>query len=595
MIAGFAAVWWERRREFRPEELALMEAIGSQVGVALENAQLFDENRRRVEELSVLHELSRAVTGQLDRAALLEAIRSQVARVLDISNLVVLLRGPDRGVLEVALRIVDGMANEEGPREYPPQGVGLMSIVLERGAALRSVDYAADCAHHGVTPIADSAARPYWLGVPVRAGDTVLGVLVLRSRTRAFTDADERLLANIGHLAGLALRSARLFEERTGALAELRAAQDQLVRTEKLRALGEMASGVAHDFNNLLASVLGRAQLLLRRIQEPQQRQWLQVIERAALDGAQTVRRLQEFTRIRRDHPLVPLDLTRIVRDALEITQSRWSDEPQSRGVTIEVRTALDPVAPVAGDAVELREAMTNLILNALDAMPTGGALTLATTMADDDHVRVTVADTGVGMPPGVRERIFDPFFTTKGPQGTGLGLSMTYGIISRHNASIEVDSEVGKGTTFRLTFARARGPAGPPPVAVESPPPAPALKCLVVDDEEAVGGVLGDILEAAGHTAVVLLDGAEAIVRFQAEPFDLVFTDLAMPQVSGWQVAGAIKQVAPGVPVVLVTGFGVELTSDERRAHGVDAVLVKPLQIQDVLDAVAEMARIRA
>ena len=595
MIAGFAAVWWERSRQFTPEELALMEAISSQAGVALENARLFADNRRRVDELSVLHELSRTVTGQLDRAALLEAIRSQVARVLDISNLVILLRDADRGLLEVVLRTVDGVADTDAPREFPLRGVGLMSVVLEHGVPLRSTDYAADCVRYGVTPIANSAARRHWLGVPMRAGDAVLGVLVLRSRERAFTEADERLLVNIGQLAALALRSARLFEERTGALAELQAAQDQLVRTEKLRALGEMASGVAHDFNNLLASVLGRAQLLLRRIQEPQQRQWLQVIERAALDGAQTVRRLQEFTRIRRDEPLVPLDLAGVVRDALEITQSRWADEPHRRGVTIEVRTAVAPVAPVAGDAVELREVMTNLILNALDAMPEGGVLALATTMVDDDHVRVTVADTGVGMPPGVRERIFDPFFTTKGPQGTGLGLSMTYGIISRHHASIEVDSEPGKGTTFRLTFERARQAALPAPVAVERAPPVHALTCLVVDDEEAVGSVLGDILEATGHTAVVLVDGGEAIARFRAEPFDLVFTDLAMPRVSGWQVARAVKQVAPCVPVVLVTGFGVELTSDERRAHGVDAVLVKPLQIQEVLDAVAEMARIRA
>ena len=193
----------------------------------------------------------------------------------------------------------------------------------------------------------------------------MIGVLALRSAERPFTEAEERLLVNTAHLAALALASVRLYEERTRAYGELAAAQDQLVRTEKLRALGEMASGVAHDFNNLLASVLGRAQLLLRRVQEPQLRQWLQVIERSALDGAQTVRRLQEFTRIRRDQPLVPLDLNQVVRDALEITQSRWKDEPTSRGIVIEVRTRLAEVPAVLGDAAELREAMTNLILNA--------------------------------------------------------------------------------------------------------------------------------------------------------------------------------------------------------------------------------------
>ena len=427
--------------------------------------------------------------------------------------------------------------------------------------------------------------------MPLSARDRVLGVMTLRSAERPFSEAEERLLVNAAHLIALALASVRLYEERTRAFGELAAAQDQLVRTEKLRALGEMASGVAHDFNNLLASVLGRAQLLLRRVQEPQQRQWLQVIERSALDGAQTVRRLQDFTRIRRDQPLVPLDLNQVVRDSLDITQSRWKDESTSRGIVIEVRTRLTDVPAVPGDASELREAMTNLILNAVDAMPEGGTLTLATALVDD-RVEVTISDTGVGMPPEVREKVFDPFFTTKGPQGTGLGLSMTYGIVSRHGGTIVIDSEVGRGSIFRLSFPRGAEskPAAPPVVAVETPA-VRSLRCLVVDDEPPVREVIGDILESAGHVVVALGDGAEAIARFAAERFDLVVTDLAMPRVSGWQVARAVKQIAPQAPVFLVTGFGVELTAEERRTHGVDLVLVKPLQIQEVLDAVAEVA----
>ena len=204
--------------------------------------------------------------------------------------------------------------------------------------------------------------------------------------------------------------------------------------------------------------MLGRAQLLLRRVQEPQLRQWLQVIERAALDGAQTVRRLQEFTRIRRDQPLVPLDINQVVRGALDITQLRWKEEPTSRGIALEVRTALGEVPAVLGDAPELREAMTNLILNALDAMPGGGSLTLAT-FTEDDEVVVTVADSGVGIPEAIRGKIFDPFFTTKGPSGTGLGLSMTYGILTRHGARVAVESQEGHGTTFRLRFTPSTAP----------------------------------------------------------------------------------------------------------------------------------------
>ena len=245
----------------------------------------------------------------------------------------------------------------------------------------------------------------------------------------------------------------------------------------------------------------------------------------------------------------------------------------------------------MVGDAAELREAMTNLILNAIDAMPEGGTLSL-TTAAVEDRIEVTVGDSGVGIPAAVRDKIFDPFFTTKGPQGTGLGLSMTYGIISRHGASISVESEEGRGSAFRIVFPSGmEAPTVVAPAPVDARPVQP-IKCLVVDDEPAVRVVLGDILESAGHSVVVVGDGAEAIERFRDEPFDLVLTDLAMPRVSGWQVARAVKQIAPQVPVFLVTGFGVELTTEERRAHGVDLVLVKPLQMQEILDAVAEVAR---
>ena len=595
MIAGFAAVWWEQAREFTAGELALMEAIANQAGVALENARLFDENRRRVEELSVLHDLSRAVTGQLDRAALIAALRSQLARVLAAENMVMILRDDERGDLEVAIRVVNGVEDTAPPRRFPVDACGLVTVALQQNRAVRTDDYAAACASYGAVPVTTSAGLRYWLGAPMVAGDRAVGVIVVRGGDRPFTEADERLLVNIAHLTALAMSSARLYEERTRAFGELAAAQDQLVRTEKLRALGEMASGVAHDFNNLLASILGRAQLLLRRVQDPQQQKWLHVIERSALDGAQTVKRLQDFTRIRRDQPLLPLDLSDVVRDALEITQSRWREEPLSRGLTIDVHTALSPVPHILGDAAELREVFTNLILNAVDAMPEGGALTLGTALVDGQVV-ATVTDTGMGIPAAVRDRIFDPFFTTKGPQGTGLGLSMTYGIVSRHGGAITVDSAEQRGTTFRLAFPPAVGETTVAAVRAPAAESAPgrSVRCLVVDDEPSVRTVLADILAAAGHQVVDLEDGAEAIARFRAEPFDLVLTDLAMPRVSGWQVARAVKHAAPTVPVFLVTGFGVELTADERRANGVDGVLVKPLQIQEILDAVAEVGRTR-
>jgi GAF domain-containing protein/ActR/RegA family two-component response regulator len=588
VLGGFAIVWWEARRGLAESELRLMEAIASQAGVALDNARLFRDNQRRVDELSVLHELSRAVTGQLDQDGLLATIHRHLVRLLDARDLAILLHDQSSDGLDVALRVTDGARRDGEPRRYPRAGVGLAGLVFETGRPIRTAEYAEECARRLVQPEPGSEGLPNWLGVPMAAANRPLGVLSLRSRERAFTESDQRLLANIADLAALALRSARLYEERTRAHHELAAAQDQLVRTEKLRAMGEMASGVAHDFNNVLAAILGRAQLLRKRVQDPKLGQWIEVIERSALDGARTVRRLQEFTRIRRDQPVVAVNLNEVVRHSLEATESVWRQEARSRGVHIDVATRLAPTLPeVSGDPAELREALTNLILNALDAMPGGGALTLATSLGDRE-VQVAVSDTGAGIPVEIRDKIFDPFFTTKGPKGTGLGLSMTYGILSRHGGRISVESEEGVGTTFRLSF---------PVVAsadetVEEPAAqravAAALRCLVVDDEAVVAGVLGDMLAAAGHRVEVVSSGRTAVDRFDAERFDLVLTDLAMPGMTGWEVARAIKHVEPAARVVLVSGFGVELSPEDLRANGVDLVLSKPVKFEDIESAVA-------
>ena len=594
MVAAIAAVWFERPRDVSASELALLEAVASHAGVAMENARLFSENVRQVAQLSVLHELSRAITGQLDRAAVLDALYRHIARVLDVRNMVVLTYDQIDDAMDMLLRVRDGALDPTLPRRFDMR-TGLAAAVIHLGRSIRTDDYVGECVRHGVEPQLDAVPVRHWLGVPMHAGGRVIGAIGLRSAERAFTADDERLLANIADLGGLALRTAYLFDERARAYRDLAAAQDQLVRTEKLRALGEMASGVAHDFNNLLAAILGRAQLVLHRLTDPKLREWVGVIERAAIDGAQTVRRLQEFTRIRRDEPLVAVDLNQVVKDALEITQSRWREEALSRGVTIDVQTALGAVPEIAGDPPELREALTNLILNAVDAMPDGGTLTLET--ADvAEGVRLVIRDTGIGMPEAVRNRIFDPFFTTKGPRGTGLGLSITYGILSRHGATVTVESAEGRGTTFGLVF-----PRGDRALTAQLVPAAPrvtttvSLACLVVDDDEAVGSVVGDMIVASGHSALVLDDPVAGIERASHEAFDVVFTDLAMPRLSGWDVARAVKARTPEVPVFMMTGFGVELTEDERLRHGLEAVLVKPLRIDDIQAALARVTERRA
>jgi signal transduction histidine kinase len=502
------------------------------------------------------------VTGQLERGALVDAIAREAGRVSGVAELVVLLTNGDEE-LTLARHGPAGRASMDADTA---RKLGVM--VLQAARAVR-IDGALVGGDH---------ARA-WLGVPMTGGNAEQGALLV-ALEGAMTEAQEHLLTDIGQLAGLALGSARLFEERGRAYADLATAQDTLLQAEKLRALGEMASGVAHDFNNLLAAITGRTQLLLGRVQDPVLRRWVEAIKRAADDGAQTVRRLQEFTRIRRDQPFAAVDLNEVLRGALEVTETRWRHDAQARGVVITVETELGALPPIAGDAVELREVMINLILNAVDAMPAGGRLRLVTT-ADDTEVEARIADTGVGMTEEVRQKLFDPFFTTKGPKGTGLGLSITYGIVSRHGGRVLVESEPGCGATFRLRFPR-RSDLGETAVAAAEPAPRSArtLRCLVVDDDEAVASALADLLASDGHEATVVSHGAEALRLVGRQPPDIVFSDLAMPDMSGWELARAVKATAPALPVVLITGLGVELSPEQCRASHVDAVLAKPVEL---------------
>ncbi|MFQ5691454.1 MAG: GAF domain-containing protein [Nitrospinota bacterium] len=362
--------------------------------------------------------------------------------------------------------------------------------------------------------------------------------------------------------------------------------EEQLRRTQKLEALGRLASGVAHDFNNTLAVILGRAELLKKLIADSATRRALEIIEKAALTGAQTVKRLQNFARKREDRPAGWVNLNNIIRDAAETARHEWKDEAQRDGhpaeVCIEARAKQ---AVIQGEDTELHEALINLIHNALDAMPDGGRVTLSTWNTEEGVV-VCVSDTGKGMTPDERKRAFEPFFTTKGERGSGLGLSMVYGIVERYGGEILLESEPGKGTAVRLTFpVRAERPETPERADA---PPAESRRILVIDDEKGIVDLFGEFLRMEGHEVETATDPIEGLNRFREKPFDLVFTDLGMPGMAGWDVAKAVKEANPAAAVVLVTGWGAEFDEGKLTRSGVDFVLEKPVKHSDILSAVA-------
>ena len=295
------------------------------------------------------------------------------------------------------------------------------------------------------------------LAVRISARRVYLGsVSVAWRNPREFSDEDEELLTAIANQIAVGIQNARLFsdvktheDELERAYEDIKAAQEYLVRTERQKALAEMAGGVAHDFSNVLSIVLGRAQLALEGVKEPKVKESLQIIEQSAQDAAKMVRRLQEFAGMTVGEKLEALDLNQVINSALQMVETRRA-ESQLRGVEIDISADLGEVSTVEGNPGELREVLVNIIFNAMDALPQGGRITVKTAQ-EDSWVVVSISDTGIGMTEEVKKRIFDPFFTTKGSRGSGLGLSASHGIISKHGGSIEVDSTPGKGSTFYI------------------------------------------------------------------------------------------------------------------------------------------------
>ncbi len=399
--------------------------------------------------------------------------------------------------------------------------------------------------------------------------------------------------ARSGHSPPSASRGSVPVEEVRALLHELVESHRQTLQVERLRAFREMAGEVAHDFNNTLSGILARAQLLLADVQDPDVRRSLRMIEQVALEGAWVVRRFQDFSRTRPARPFQPLDLNQLVEEIATSARSRWSQQSAGRGVSGEVRTETQPLPLVTGDVAELRQVLTSIALNALDAMPDGGNLTFRTG-TEGQRVYCQVADTGVGMQEEVRLRVFEPFFTTKREKGKGFGLSGAFAIVDRHGGEITAESEVGKGTTFTIWLPIAAEPVEAQPAAAPAAPsravvqPPPGKRILVIDDAEEVREVLRELLGRHGYTVVVCSDGESGLVELESRSFDLVMVDLSLPGLSGLEVASRLKTRWPATVVALMTGYSDRIGPEDARAKGLDFVLAKPFsldQLRSVVD----------
>jgi signal transduction histidine kinase/ActR/RegA family two-component response regulator len=429
---------------------------------------------------------------------------------------------------------------------------------------------------------------------PLMADGAVLGLLaVARRNANSFTSPDCEFLRQLGDNVALAARQARLHETLQQSYDDLRRTREGMMQQERLRALGQMASGIAHDINNAISPVSLYTQSLLENEAGlgANIHNYLETVKRVINDISATVGRMREFYRERDPNAeRAPVDLNEMVQQVVELTRARWSDVPQRNGIVISVDTVLGPtLPPVLGIEHEIREALTNLIFNAVDALPEGGSITIRTRAdgeADDCRIRLEVGDTGVGMDEETRRRCLEPFFTTKGERGTGLGLAMVLGMAQRHEAAIEMETGEGRGTTVKLTFPAARD-ALPQPAVARDQAPAP-MRLLLIDDDPFVLDSMRIVLAQDGHDIVDASGGDDGIGAFEKAvreslPFDLVITDLGMPHTDGNQVIRAVKRLSPHTPVLLLTGWGRRMDAGADASVQPDFVLGKPPQLEEL------------
>jgi PAS domain S-box-containing protein len=573
---------------------------------------------RAEQRLRVLNEIARLVNQSLDLQSSLQTAVDAIQRAVPAARIAVFTLLPRENLLTlIALSEIlpepSKSARELFRTSFPITGTRFEQA-LTRGKPI----YCADLTHPPFpaqrTLVENDILSD--LVAPIQSESEIIGAMALgRKERNAFSPDERAFIEDVSVHLGLAMKKAKMFTELRSAYDELRNTQRQIVQQERLKAMGTMASGIAHDFNNLLMAILGYTELLQSKEDLSATKEvYACNIHTAAQDAARVVSRLRDFYRPQENlDTLTPVNLNEVVIQTIALTQPKWRNMALANGAEIDIRTELDTIPPILGNAAEMREMLTNLILNAVDAMPKGGILTIRTSQVPvsahppreeninaqsneknppppAQEILLEIADTGIGMTDEVRQHCLEPFFTTKGDRGTGLGLAMVYGVVQRHHGHIAIASEVGKGTTFQvwlptLTTQKIAS-------AESTIRPVRKLRTLVVDDEPHVREILAEYLKADGHSVVTADDGESALAKFIEDKFDLVLTDKGMPGLNGEELAQCIQEIAPGIPIIMVTGWGGLMRPQEERPSGVIRVLGKPITRQDLQEVIASITQ---
>lgn len=573
------------RRPVVPETVEPMLEFAESAAGAIRNARLLTDRARHLNQQRRLASLAAAINANTDLNAILRMARDAVVEAGGFDRAAVFLYDAPSNMLEGTWGTDrSGQPVEISTRRFEADQVTPLARVVrgEQDYSL-TVNFTEECHLQPNDPMYGTTSHAV---VPLRAGDQVIGAICVDNllRQAPITLEDIQGLLPFAEQTAVAIQNARLFEA-------LQQAQDALIRSEKLRAVGELASGVAHNVNNVLAAVLGYAELIKEAEEaSPEVKLYARTIERAALDGAEIVRRVQHFARRETDARKSQFDLSVIVQEAIDLTRPAWLNQAAGRGARIEVVSDLPLGLRAVGVASEIREVLVNLIRNAADAMPGGGTLTVRG-FSEGKEAVVSIADTGVGMDTGLSKRIFEPFFTTKQQgMGTGLGLSVAWGIIARHNGRIEVESAPGQGSTFQVrlplageeTLLRTEG---------VTTPHLTGRHLLLVEDEPFVQEGLARCLEARGAKVALAGDAQEALqwLASHAGECDYLITDHGMVGLTGTELLSIVRASYPNIRRILLSGWGSSLPGSTD-ASAAELILTKPVRQDDLISALLRL-----
>ena len=555
--------------------------------------------------LHLLHKIAKAIGERQDLQSILQVVVHSLEDSLPVDLACICLseEGSDR--LHVAAVGTKGASLAPGILLLEPQASLDPRVAKWLGDGLtEEPDISA--VHDGFAGYLAHAGLHALVCVPLRVERKTIGLLIVARRAvRSFSAGEDEFLRQLAEQLALAAHQAALYRSLQRAYDDLRDTQRALLQQERLRAVGSMASGIAHDINNAISPITLYTGLLLDKFDLPANvREYIALIQRAGEGVGRTIERMRAFYRPREEQAQhTPVDLARLVGEVIELTRVRWSTMPAERGIVIDLGTDIDAATPrIIGDDQELRDALTNLIFNAVDAMPRGGALRVRCQRAPGrmngpQSVLLEVTDSGVGMDAKTRARCLEPFFTTKGEGGTGLGLAMVYGMAQRHGADLSIDSEPGSGTSVRIVFKLLEPVSSDATTVRRAALVVRQLRILIVDDDPLVSEALGAALREEGHTIAHAAGGQAGIDAFAAalganQPFDVVVTDLGMPYVDGRIVAAAVKERSPSTHVIMLTGWWQNARDDRETTAHVDRVLGKPPRMRELRAALIELTQ---